>query len=142
MLGRNNGIIKNIDINQLFTKALTISKKAYARYSNFQVGACIVSHTGEVFFGVNVENASHPCGQCAEASAIGNMVTQLGPEAKIEIVVVVANAPGGVLPCGNCLQRISEFSEGHTQILSANLEGVQRQFSLDDLMPHRFQSER
>jgi cytidine deaminase len=138
--------IKNLNktqlFDQLFNQALAISKKAYAKYSHFQVGACILSNTGETFCGVNVENASHPCGQCAEASAIGNMVAQLGPMAKIEAIAVVANDPNGVLPCGNCLQRISEFSEGSTQILSANLEGIQHEFSLDDLMPHRFESQR
>jgi cytidine deaminase len=133
---------KNFNKKDLFERALEVSKKAYAKYSNFQVGACLLTTSGHTFCGVNVENASHPCGQCAEASAIGNMVSQVGPRARIEAIAIVADSPLGVLPCGNCLQRISEFSEGNLQILSANREGIQREYSLDDLMPHRFRSDR
>ncbi len=133
---------KNIDKNQLLELAKAVAKKAYARYSNFQVGAVILTTEGKAFCGVNVENASHPCGQCAEASAIGNMISHEGAEAKIQKILVIADDPAGVLPCGNCLQRISEFSEGNTQILSANLNGIQREFCLDDLMPYRFKSQR
>ncbi len=129
-----------MDKTQLFEKAKIAAGHAYSKYSNFPVGACILSTQGEMFVGVNVENASYPCGQCAEASAIGNMVSQLGPQAKIKAIAVVAEVEEGVLPCGNCLQRISEFSDsGRTLILSASPDGIQREFWLDDLMPYRFQ---
>ncbi len=131
---------KNIDKNQLFEMAKSVAKKAYARYSDFQVGAAILTQAGEVFVGANVENASHPCGQCAEASAIGNMISQAGGHAKIHTILVVAQDPTGVLPCGNCLQRISEFADGDVKILSASPAGIQREFCLDDLMPYRFKS--
>jgi len=129
-------------IQKLYEQAKAIRKNAYAKYSNFLVGACLRTSTGEIFCGVNVENVSFPCGQCAEASAIGAMVSQLGPEARIESLVVVGEVPEGILPCGNCLQRISEFSTGTTKIVSANLEGIQRSFTLDDLLPQRFKYER
>jgi cytidine deaminase len=130
-----------MDKNRLFEEAKKVSENAYARYSDFPVGSCLLTERGEIFIGVNVENASHPCGQCAEASAIGNMVSALGPDAKIKAIAVVADVEEGVLPCGNCLQRISEFaSSGRTLILSANLEGIKREFWLDDLMPYRFKS--
>ena len=132
-----------MDKDQLFEKAKEAALHAYAKYSNFPVGACVLTHQGEMFCGVNVENASHPCGQCAEASAIGNMITQVGPQAKIKAIAVVADVEEGVLPCGNCLQRISEFSHsGSMCILSANFNGIQREFWLDDLMPYRFRSEK
>jgi|688.fasta_scaffold1119058_2 cytidine deaminase len=130
-----------MDKNRLFEEAKKVSQKAYARYSDFPVGACLLTTEGELFIGVNVENASHPCGQCAEASAIGNMVSARGPSSKIKAIAVVANVEEGVLPCGNCLQRISEFAvSGRTLILSGNSEGIQREFWLDDLMPYRFKS--
>ena len=130
-----------MDKNELFEKAKAAANHAYAKYSSFTGGACILSSDGEICCGVNVENASHPCGQCAEASAIGNMLTQLGPTAKIKAIAVVAPVEEGVLPCGNCLQRISEFAlSGSIVILACSLEGIQRQFWLDDLMPYRFSS--
>jgi cytidine deaminase len=126
--------------NSLFEQAKAVSQQAYAKYSHFPVGACLLTTSGEIFCGVNVENVSYPCGQCAEASAIGNMVTHAGPKAKIQMLVVMAHTPEGVIPCGNCLQRINEFSSGDTQILSASPEGIRHRFTLDELMPHRFSS--
>ena len=80
---------------------------AHAPYSKFQVGAALRTASGKLYAGCNVENSAYPQGQCAEASAIGAMVTA-GDKQIVEIVVM---GPEGALctPCGGCRQWLWEF---------------------------------
>ena len=77
---------------------------AHAPYSGVQVAAAVESADGRVTYGVNVENAAYPLGQCAEASAIGAAVT--GGPTKLARVYVASSLPGLVWPCGGCRQKI------------------------------------
>jgi len=84
-------------------------KNAYAPFSNFRVGAAILTSRGDVFAGCNVENSSYGMTNCAERTAIFSAVAAKGP--KLEIVAVaVTNAQGvACSPCGACRQVIYEF---------------------------------
>ena len=110
--------------------------KAYVPYSNYPVGALIVTDNGNTYSGCNVENASYPLGNCAEASAIASMV--IGGEKKIKTIYVMTKDNEGGIPCGGCRQRIREFSDENTQIMMCSPDGVQQRINLAKLLPNSF----
>ena len=110
--------------------------KAYVPYSNYPVGALIVTDNGNTYSGCNVENASYPLGNCAEASAIASMV--VGGEKKIKTIYVMTKNDEGGIPCGGCRQRIREFSDENTQIMMCSVDGVQQRINLSELLPNSF----
>ena len=120
----------------LITAAIAIRARAYAPYSNHPVGAAILDDTGSIHTGVNVENAAYPQGVCAEASAISAMIAAGGRR----IVAIAVAGPGPALctPCGGCRQKIREFAAPETPILIAGADGVEAEFTLDDLLPSSF----
>jgi len=109
---------------------------AYVPYSNYPVGALIVTDNGNTYSGCNVENASFPLGNCAEASAIASMV--IGGEKKIKTIYVMTKNDEGGIPCGGCRQRIREFSDENTQIMMCSPDGVQQRINLSELLPNSF----
>jgi len=110
--------------------------KAYVPYSNYPVGALIVTNNGNTYSGCNVENASYPLGNCAEASAIASMI--LGGEKKIKTIYIMTKNDEGGIPCGGCRQRIREFSDENTQIMMCSPDGVQQRINLSELLPNSF----
>lgn len=123
--------------NKLFALAQKCRANAYAPYSNFQVGAAILADNGSFYGGCNVENASYPCGTCAEAGAISAMIADGAKH--IQEILIIADTDC-ILPCGNCLQKIAEFGNSETLIHSANLNGIVRTFKLNDLLHTHFQA--
>jgi cytidine deaminase len=110
------------DPKKLFELARSAREHAYAPYSHFKVGACLFADDGVYYSGCNVENASYPQGQCAEPTAIGNMMVSGGRH--ILAILVLTDTKEGVFPCGGCLQKLSEFVTQETQVLIANLQGI------------------
>lgn len=125
--------------SDLFEAARSARDNAHAPYSGFRVGAAVRGDDGRVSAGCNVENAAYPHGQCAEASAIGALVT--GGAKRITEIVVLAGEPGdGMLctPCGGCRQRLSEFAGPEVLVHICGPEGHRRTFTLGQLLPHQF----
>ena len=116
--------------------ALAARKNAHAPYSGFSVGACLKSKSGKLYAGCNVENAAYPQGQCAEASAIGVMVA--AGEKEIVEILVVAESPEPVSPCGGCRQRLREFAADQTPVHLCGPEGLRRTITLGELLPLSF----
>ena len=110
--------------------------KAYAPYSNYPVGALIVTQDGQTFAGCNVENASYPEGNCAETAAIAAMV--MAGHQRIQKIYIMSQDDQGATPCGGCRQRIREFSDNHTPVILCSPAGVQQRFPLSELLPHAF----
>ena len=114
---------------RLLTLARAAQQNAYARYSNFKVGAAILLENGEVFTGCNVENASYGLTNCAERSAIFTAVSKLGgASVKIRAVAVVNDHDAPCSPCGACRQVIAEFGpdavvwyQGHNGIQESTM---------------------
>lgn len=122
----------------LINAALEARENAYCHYSNFSVGAALVDDQGNLHVGCNVENAAYPLGNCAEASAIGSMVQQGGRKI---VKIAVAGGIGEVrscTPCGGCRQRISEFADEDTVILTIDDSGDWREYSIAELLPASF----
>ena len=125
-----------IDWEGLRKVARAITKRAYAPYSGFPVGAAVRTSDGRRYAGANVENAAYPQGQCAEASAIGALVAGGGGE--IAEVVVAAPSTELCTPCGGCRQRLREFTPDEAPIHLVDLERVRRTTSLAELLPLSF----
>ena len=128
------------DLDHMIRHAAEARRNAHAPYSGFKVGACIQSTDGRLFSGCNVENVAYPQGQCAEASAIGAMVTAGATE--IAAVVVVAEGDKLCTPCGGCRQRLSELAGPETPVHVADPGGLRASFTLAELLPHAFDFDR
>ena len=123
-------------IEEMLRRARAVQANAHAPYSGFRVGACIRSESGNLYAGCNVENAAYPQGQCAEATAIGAMVS--AGERKIEEVVVVADGDAICAPCGGCRQRLCEFAGTDTPVHLCGPQGVRMTVTLGELQPYGF----
>ena len=121
--------------SELFKAALETRKNSYSPYSNFAVGAAILTSDGEIFSGCNVENASYGGAVCAERNAIFQSVIKKG-NISIDKVLVVTDPVA--VPCGFCLQVISEFAHDQTEIILCDLIGIQKSLKFLDFMPHPF----
>lgn len=110
---------------------------AHAPYSKFHVGVALETTEGECFSGANMENASYPEGWCAETSALAHM-QMAKPGAQLARVYVLGQGDGILTPCGGCRQRLAEFGDAHTQVVCANLAGVEKTFTLGELLPAAF----
>ena len=120
----------------MFKMAKLAHKNAYVPYSGFKVGVCIRSANDKLFIGSNVENAAYPQSQCAEASAIGSMITS--GEKIIKEILIIGGNEELCTPCGGCRQRLNEFSSNQTVIYLCNSNGLLKTLKLIDLLPYSF----
>lgn len=111
--------------------------RAYAPYSEFRVGAAILGEGGAIHVGANVENASYPQGQCAEASAIGAMIA--AGETRIVAVAIVAERLEQCPPCGGCRQRLAEFAGPQTPVYLGRPGAEPRLTTVGELLPLAFE---
>jgi len=121
---------------QLLQSARKVMKNAHAPYSKFRVGAAILTTSGEIFFGCNVENASYGMTNCAERTAIFSAVAQLGPRIEIRAVAVTNDQGVPCAPCGACRQVIYEFGPDAI-IFFQGAKGPQ-QAHIKELLPEGF----
>jgi cytidine deaminase len=121
--------------DQLIAAACDVRLKAYARYSNFLVGAALLAESGEVIVGCNVENASYGLTICAERNAVFAAVAK-GVRRFQGLALATA---GGVTPCGACRQVLAEFCDDlPIWICDVNRPGEILESSLNQLLPGRF----
>lgn len=125
-------------VKDLFSAACKTRLCAYAPYSDFKVGVAVYADNNEIYTGCNVENISYPCGTCAESGAIASMIAHGGK--KIREILIVADSADLITPCGACRQRIAEFATPQTLVHLANLDGVQKSLTLEELLPLSFAS--
>jgi cytidine deaminase len=116
--------------------AMAVRENAHAPYSNFKVGVALMSTSGAVYVGCNVENAAYPEGTCAEAGAIAAMVAA-GDTAIAEAYVIAAsNSP--VTPCGGCRQKLAEFAAPDVRVTMATTSGLEQVSTVGQLLPGAF----
>ena len=125
-----------VSADDLLALAREVQPHAHVPYSDFHVGAALVTSTGRVFVGANVENAAYPEGMCAEASAIAAMAS--AGERTIDTIVTVCDGEALSTPCGGCRQKIREFSHAGTTIHAAGPDGIRAVYSMTDLLPDSF----
>ncbi len=121
-------------------KMLKLAKKAranaYAPYSKFQVGACILAKSGKFYVGSNAENSAYPEGTCAETGAISAMI--VAGDRDIEAVVVIGPDYKVISPCGGCRQRLAEFSSKDVNVYLFNDNEDVKVMTVSELLPESF----
>jgi cytidine deaminase len=122
----------------LIQTALHVRRWAYAPYSHYAVGAAVLTASGRIYDGVNIENAAYPSGTCAERVAVFKAVS----EGEREIVAVVVATENGGTPCGACRQVLAEFGV-HAEVFIVDMTGkVKLEATLDQLLPGAFGPEK
>ena len=126
----------SINFETLFNEAKKVRDNAHVPYSRFKVGAALLTENNSIVVGCNVENAAYPQSQCAEASAIGNLVSK--GFFSIKEVLVIGSGNLLCSPCGGCRQRLREFASLDVLIHMCNSEGHLKTSTLEELLPDSF----
>lgn len=121
--------------DELFSLAVQAAQKSYSKYSGFHVGAALLTADGKVFTGCNIENASYSLTVCAERTAVFKAVSEVCNQ--FRVIAVAGSSDDNFIkpcvPCGACLQVISEFCGNDLKIILSDGE-----YSLSDFLPMRF----
>jgi cytidine deaminase len=122
----------------LLAAARAAQATAYAPYSHFHVGAAVVTASGEVFTGANVENASYGLAVCAERNAV--VAAVLGGHRDIRAVCVVSDSDPPASPCGMCRQTLLEFAADptKTRVIAHGRDGTRAEWTIAELIPYGF----
>ncbi|MCH7728001.1 MAG: cytidine deaminase [Planctomycetes bacterium] len=123
---------------QLIVTARDARQQAYAPYSGFEVGAAVLTKSGEIFSGCNIENASYGLTICAERVA---MVTAVAAGYRDFAAIAVVTS-GGASPCGSCRQFLAEFCDDVPILLVNADDATVEETQLTDLLPRRFSASR
>ncbi|HVN55475.1 MAG TPA: cytidine deaminase [Anaerolineaceae bacterium] len=107
---------------------------AYVPYSHYPVGAAVLTESGRIYDGVNVENAAYPAGICAERVAIFKAISE-GERRFTAVAVVTSN---GGSPCGSCRQVMAEFGIQTTVIIADEEGKIVQETSVAELLPGAF----
>jgi cytidine deaminase len=116
--------------------ASNVRKWAYVPYSKYQVGAAVLTDSGRIYDGVNIENAAFPVTVCAERTAIFKAVSN--GERKFQAIAVVTRDGG--MPCGSCRQVMAEFGPDMLVIVADESGKIKAESILSDLLPGMFTS--
>ena len=121
----------------LMLAAAKARQRAVAPYSNFKVGAALLTKRGEIIAGANVESASFGLTCCAERVALFNALT--AGKRNFIALAIVARAPGGPMPCGACRQLLAEYAfNARIWVADSRALQVVKEFSVGELLPGAF----
>ncbi len=122
--------------DKLANLAAESAKKAYAPYSNFRVGAALVTDSGNIYTGCNIENAAYPATVCGEDVAVFKAISE--GETKIDTIAVAcidAESDTAIFPCGLSRQRLSEFNTENVIVVDKN---GYKKYSFAEILPFDF----
>ena len=123
---------------ELILKAREARKLSYSPYSNFAVGAALLTKDGKVFIGTNVENSSYPLCMCAERIAIYNAMMDGYKKEDFVALALSADTEEPCSPCGACRQVINELLPKDAPIYMTNLKGDIKETNAEELLPFAF----
>jgi len=130
--------MKTVLTNELRTKLIQLAvearERAYAPYSNYWVGAALLTSSGKFFMGCNVESAAYPTSMCAERVAIFKAVS----EGEREIVALAVVTSNGGTPCGACRQVMAEFGLDTVMLIADTQGNLKQEASVSELLPGAF----
>ena len=124
-----------MNLDTVMDAARAASKRSYAPYSNFRVGAAILTMRGAVYAGCNVENASYGLSICAERNAASTMVSDEREDRQIQLVAIYSPNVASCFPCGACRQFLREF--GCKEIVVEDESGL-RCYPFEEILPNSF----
>ena len=124
-----------INYKELIKLSIEAQKNSYSPYSNFAVGASLLTKSGKIYTGANIENASYPAGICAERVAMSKAISE--GEKSFEAICITASSGDYAYPCGVCRQFISEFSID-IKVIVAKDENDYKVHTLNELLPYSF----
>lgn len=124
----------------LINYAIQASERAYAPYSNFKVGAALLTKDDQLFLGSNIENSSYSLTCCAERVAIFKAISE--GKTRFKKLAVVANTDRPVSPCGACRQVMSEFFGDDVRIYLANMQEDFKEVKISQLLPGAFSKDK
>lgn len=125
-------------MKQLIEAATAARDKAYVPYSKFAVGAALLTQSGKIVTGCNIENASYGLTNCAERTAFFKAISE--GEQNFRALAVVADMDGPVQPCGACRQVMVEFCSPDLPVYLSNLRGEVMETTVEGLLPFSFKS--
>lgn len=126
---------QSTQVASLREAALRALDNAYAPYSNFRVGAALLTRTGDIVTGCNMENSAYGLAICAETLAVASAVSQGLTE--FEEIAIATEDSEPTPPCGACRQVLNEFAP-NIRVSSYTREGKEAAWTLDELLPHAF----
>ncbi len=124
-----------MELESVMNAAREASERAYAPYSNFRVGAAILTEGDTLHAGCNVENASYGLAICAERNAATTMAFANPEDREIRLVAVFSPDASPCFPCGACRQVLGEF--GCKEVVVEEASGLRR-YPFEELLPHSF----
>lgn len=127
------------DIKNLVQQAVNARSKALPTYSNFHVGAALLTEDGKVYTGANIENSSYSLTICAERTAVFHAI--LEGERKFTAIAIASDGEALCSPCGACRQVLSDLCGGNIDVIMANQKGDYKVYKLSELIPHSFGEE-
>ena len=125
---------------ELIQEAFKAMENAYAPYSNYHVGAAVLTVDGKVFWGANIENASYGATNCAERSAVFAAYSNGYHKDKIKALAIVSDGDRIAAPCGICRQVLCDLLDHHTPIYLSNGRD-EKDTDIDELLPMQFSGE-
>jgi cytidine deaminase len=126
-------------LKALIEAATAARQQAYVPYSNFAVGAALLTQTGQIVTGCNIENASYGLTTCAERTVLFKAVSE--GERDFRALAVVGNTLGPITPCGACRQVMAELCPPELTVYLANLAGKTLETTVKELLPYVFDQE-
>ncbi|MCM3692385.1 cytidine deaminase [Neobacillus niacini] len=128
-----------MNTEKLIEESKKAREKAYVPYSNFQVGAALLTTDGKVYHGCNIENAAYSMCNCAERTALFKAYSE--GDRDFKMLAVVADTDRPCSPCGACRQVISELCPSDMKVVLTNLKGDILELTVAELLPGAFSPE-
>lgn len=128
-----------MNINELIEEAKKAREMAYVPYSNFPVGAALLTSDGKVYRGCNIENAAYTMCNCAERTALFKAFSE--GDKNYSMLAVVADTDRPCSPCGACRQVIAELCDKEMVVVLTNLKGDIQKLTVRELLPGAFSPE-
>ena len=127
-----------MDYKTLAHKAVEAKSNAHPPYSNFHVGAALLTQDDKLYLGNNIENSTFGLSICAERTAIFKAMSE--GERKVKAIAIASDSPDFITPCGSCRQIIFDHC-GEIDIICTNSKEEYKVFKTSELLPHAFGDE-
>ncbi|MDU6063889.1 MAG: cytidine deaminase [Anaerococcus sp.] len=122
-------------LEDLISIAIENKKNSYSPYSSFRVSSVVLTKKGNIYKGVNIENAAYSVTLCAERSALSSAIS--AGDREIDTIVITGDSTM-TYPCGVCRQFMAEFLDADSKIVIANSINNYKIYGLDDILPYNF----